>query len=81
MIFLCGAHTQVMTTRIRELQYFERFDAIFVLSLLIFITNVAVKILFDLLPRAVPKIRDRMRRLKQPRAAGAALNLNARQEA
>ena len=81
VIFLCGAHTQVMTTRIRELQYFERFDAIFVLSLLIFITNVAVKILFDLLPRAVPKIRDRMRRLKQPRAAGAALNLNARQEA
>ena len=37
----------VVKTRIKELQYFEKFDAIFVLSLLIFFTNVAAKLLLD----------------------------------
>ena len=39
--------TMLVTTRIKELQYFEKFDAIFVLSLLIFFTNVAAKLLLD----------------------------------
>ena len=37
----------VLTTRIKELQYYERFDAIFVLSLLIFLTNVVAKLILD----------------------------------
>ena len=41
----------VLTTRIKELQYFERFDAIFVLSLFIFFTNVAAKLLLDTLAK------------------------------
>lgn len=37
----------LLTTKIKELQYFEKFEEIFVLSLLIFITNVAAKLIFD----------------------------------
>lgn len=37
----------VTTSKIKELQYFEKFDAIFVLSLLIFLTNMLVKLLLD----------------------------------
>lgn len=51
IIFLTGTRTMVLTTRIKELQYFERFDAIFVLSLLIFFTNVAAKVLLDWLAK------------------------------
>ena len=47
IIFLTGAKTMVTTTKIKELQYFEKFDAIFVLSLLIFLTNMLVKLLLD----------------------------------
>lgn len=51
IVFLTGSRTMVLTTRIKELQYFERFDAIFALSLLIFLTNVAAKLILDALVR------------------------------
>ncbi len=51
IVFLTGTQTMVLTTRIKELQYFERFDAIFVLSLFIFFTNVAAKLLLDTLAK------------------------------
>lgn len=47
VVFLCGAQTMLLTTKIKELQYFEKFDEIFVLSLLIFFTNIAVKLILD----------------------------------
>lgn len=47
LVFLTSTQTMVLTTRMKELQYFERFDAIFVLSLLIFVTNVVVKLALD----------------------------------
>ena len=47
IVFLAGARTIVTTVKIKELQYFEKFDAIFVLSLLIFFTNVAAKLILD----------------------------------
>jgi iron(III) transport system permease protein len=65
VVFICGAQTQVVTTRIRELQYFERYDAIFALSLLIFFTNVAAKALSDLLSGAVSRLRSVRVRLNQ----------------
>lgn len=43
LIFLVGANTAVLTTKIKELQHFAKFDEIFVLSLLILITNLLVK--------------------------------------
>lgn len=47
VVFLTGARTMLLTTKIKELQYFEKFEEIFVLSLLIFLTNVAAKLIFD----------------------------------
>lgn len=49
IVFLSGARTMVVTTKIKELQYFEKFDEVFVLSLLIFFTNIVAKTLFDVL--------------------------------
>lgn len=53
VVFLTGARTMLLTTKIKELQYFEKFEEIFVLSLLVFITNVAAKLLFDALTNYV----------------------------
>ena len=49
VVFLTGARTMILTTKIKELQYFEKFEEIFVLSLLVFLTNVAAKLIFDAL--------------------------------
>ena len=49
VVFLSGARTMLITTKIKELQYFEKFEEIFVLSLLIFFTNAAVKLICDAL--------------------------------
>lgn len=49
VIFLAGARTMVITTKIKELQHFAKFNEIFVLSLLILATNLAAKLLFRIL--------------------------------
>lgn len=49
IIFVTGARTMVMTTKIQEALYFEKFDEVFVLSLLIFGTNIVAKIILDYL--------------------------------
>lgn len=46
VIFIAGARTMVITTKIKELQYYTKFNEIFVLSLLILVTNLAAKGLF-----------------------------------
>lgn len=43
VVFLCGAKTMVITTKIQELQHFAKFNEIFILSLLILITNLIMK--------------------------------------
>lgn len=53
VVFLTGARTMLLTTKIKELQYFEKFEEIFVLSLLVFMTNVATKLIFDALSNYV----------------------------
>lgn len=45
VIFLAGAKTMIITSKIKELQYMAKFDQIFVYSLLILATNLAVKLL------------------------------------
>jgi iron(III) transport system permease protein len=47
IIFLVTAKTAVVTSKIKELQHFASFNEIFVLSILILMTNVAVKLLSD----------------------------------
>lgn len=51
IVFLTGSRTAVLTTRMRELQHFERFDAIFILSILVFLTNIAAKVILDRIAR------------------------------
>lgn len=51
VIFLAGARTMVITTKIKELQYYTKFNEIFVLSLLILFTNLAVKGLLSFLSK------------------------------
>ena len=46
VIFLAGARTMVITTKIKELQYFNEYNEIFVLSLLILVTNLIGRELF-----------------------------------
>lgn len=48
VIFIVSAQTMVMTTKIKELQYYGRFNDIFVLSLLILFTNLVIKILTNI---------------------------------
>lgn len=43
VVFLTGAHTMVVTTKISALQHVADFDSIFVLSLFILVINLAVK--------------------------------------
>lgn len=49
VIFIAGARTMVITTKIKELQHFAKFNEIFVLSLLILVTNLAAKFIFNYL--------------------------------
>ena len=49
VIFIAGARTMVITTKIKELQYYNKFNEVFVLSLLILGTNLLVKVIFQLL--------------------------------
>lgn len=45
VIFLAGARTMVITTKIKELQHFAKFNEVFVLSLLILVTNIVAKVI------------------------------------
>ena len=47
--FIAGARTMVLTTMIKQLQYVNRFNEVFVLSLLILATNLIAKGLFSCL--------------------------------
>lgn len=49
VIFIAGARTMVITTKIKELQYYNKFNEVFVLSLLMLATNLVVKAVFGLL--------------------------------
>ena len=49
VIFISGAKTMVLTTKIVELQHFARFDEIFILSLMILVTNICALILFTII--------------------------------
>lgn len=52
VIFIAGARTMVITTKIQELQYFNEFNEIFVLSLLILFTNLIARAVFRKMAKA-----------------------------
>ena len=47
LVFIAGARTMVLTTEIKQLQYVNKFNEVFVLSLLILFTNLIAKALFS----------------------------------
>ena len=51
VIFLAGARTMVITTKIKQLQYYNKYNEIFVLSMLILATNLIVKGLLTVLAK------------------------------
>ncbi|MDR2007272.1 MAG: ABC transporter permease subunit, partial [Acidaminococcales bacterium] len=53
IIFLVSTVTSVLTSKIKELQHYAQFNEIFVLSLLIFATNIIVKLGCDLFSRKI----------------------------
>lgn len=55
LVFIAGARTMVLTTKIKQLQYINKFNEVFVLSLLILITNLVAKALFALLAKKLAK--------------------------
>ena len=55
VVFLAGARTMVITTKIKELQHFAKFNEIFVLSLLILFTNLLAKIVFTMLVKILER--------------------------
>ena len=46
LIFIAGARTMVLTTMIKQLQYINQYNEVFVLSLLILATNLLAKAIF-----------------------------------
>ena len=69
VIFIAGARTMVITTKIKELQYYTKFNEIFVLSLLILFTNLAAKLLFGYLATDRSKTREAKARKKAQKKA------------
>lgn len=51
IIFLVSAQTSLVASKIKELQHFAKFNEIFVLSMLIFFTNLIIKLVCDALQR------------------------------
>ena len=49
IIFLVTARTSMLTSKINELQYFQNFNGVFILSILIFLTNICIKLGCDFL--------------------------------
>ena len=44
VLFLAGARTMVITTKIKQLQYYNKYNEIFVMSLLLLLTNIVFKV-------------------------------------
>lgn len=57
IIFLVTAETSVVASKIKELQHFAKFNEIFVLSILIFCTNLVAKLLCDYFQKQLSKHR------------------------
>ena len=47
IIFIAGTKTMVITTKVKELQHYAKFNEIFVLSLLILVLNILAKLIFE----------------------------------
>lgn len=55
LVFIAGARTMVLTTKIKQLQYINKYNEVFVLSLLILATNLIAKVVFSRLANTCSK--------------------------
>ena len=55
VIFIATAKTMVITAKIKELQYFEKFSEIFILSIFILLTNLLAKLIFKIISNIINK--------------------------
>ncbi|MCB2296281.1 ABC transporter permease subunit [Clostridium tagluense] len=53
IIFLVTARTSLLTSKINELQHFQNFNGVFVLSILIFSTNIFIKLACNLVNKKI----------------------------
>ena len=67
LIFIAGARTMVLTTKIKQLQYVNKFNEVFVLSLLILATNLVAKAVFSRLANQKRRSRPNRHKLKKRR--------------
>lgn len=67
LIFITGARTTVLTTMIKQLQYVNRFNEVFVLSLLILVTNLIAKAFFSWLAngKKFNHVKQKMKTMKK----------------
>ena len=65
----------VFTTKIKELQYYTKFNEIFVLSLLILFTNLAAKLIFGYFATDRSKVKEEKRKKKALRKASMAAEM------
>ncbi len=65
IIFITGARTMVITTKIKELQHFAKFDEVFVLSLLLLVINIAAKVLLGELAERMRTVSHRKQKDKK----------------
>lgn len=75
VIFIAGARTMVITTKIKELQYYTKFNEIFVLSLLILFTNLAAKLIFGYFATDRSKVKEEKRKKRALRKASMAAEM------
>ena len=66
VIFIAGARTMVITTKIKELQYYNKFNEVFVLSLLMLGTNLLAKTVFQFLANK-KKTTEKEKKMKKNR--------------
>lgn len=63
VIFIVGARTMVITTKMKELQYYNKFNEVFVLSLLMLVINCVAKVILERLAnRNKSKLREKKER-------------------
>ena len=62
VIFIAGARTMVITTKIKELQYYTKFNEVFVLSLLILAVNLIAKGVFHYIATDRQKVKKTVSR-------------------
>lgn len=64
IIFLITARTTLITSKIKEFQHYGDFNKIFILSILVFITNIIVRVFSESIKRSLSEEKEKVRNKK-----------------